>query len=62
MAAIFGLLLIVVGVLIIWLPELLALFVGGVFIFVGAGAVAVGVKMKSSVTYRRIDPGVGREE
>lgn len=62
MAAIFGLLLIVVGVLIIWLPELLAFFVGGVFIFLGAGAVAVGMKMKSGVTYRRIDPGVGPEE
>lgn len=62
MAAIFGALLILVGVLIIWLPELLALFVGGVFIFVGAGAVAVGLKMKSSVIYRRIDPRVGPEE
>ena len=61
MAAIFGLLLIVVGVLIISLPELLAYFVGGLFIFLGAGAVAIGLKMKSAVTYRRIDPG-GRPE
>ncbi len=62
MAAIFGFLLMVVGVLIVLLPKLLAYFVGGVFIFLGAGAVVIGTKMKSAVIYRRIDPGAGPEE
>ena len=62
MASIFGLLLILVGVLIIWMPKFLAFFVGGAFILFGVGAVALGLKIKSGVTYRRIDPGIRPEE
>lgn len=62
MAAIFGLLLILIGVLIILLPKLLIYFVGGAFIFFGVGALALGLKIKSGVTYRRIDPGIRPEE
>ena len=62
MAALFGLLLIVFGTLIIWLPNLLPFLVGGAFIFFGIGAIAVGRKVKSAVTYRRIDADVHQQE
>lgn len=62
MAALFGLLLIVFGILIITLPKLLPILVGGAFIVFGVGAIAVGMRVKSAVTYRRIDAEIHQQE
>jgi type IV secretory pathway TrbL component len=55
MMAFFGLLLIVLGILIIVLPQFLKLLVGGAFILAGVGAFVMGLRIKQAVTYRRID-------
>lgn len=50
-----GLLLITMGVLIWFQPQLLAYFVAGAFVFGGVVLLSVGLNMRTRVVYRRID-------
>ena len=53
--AIFGVALILLGVLIYVVPELLAYIVAGFFIVVGTTLVGVAWQTRTRVSYRRID-------
>jgi protein-S-isoprenylcysteine O-methyltransferase Ste14 len=53
--AIFGLALILLGVLIYVVPELLAYIVAGIFIVVGMTLVGLAWQTRARVSYRRID-------
>lgn len=55
MYSIFGVLLIVFGVLILVYPNLVPYMVGSAFIMLGLAVAGAGARMRSSVTYRRLD-------
>lgn len=53
--AMLGLMLVLVGVLIIVMPQLLAYFVATAFIMAGVGMLGIAMQMRTRVTFRRID-------
>ena len=53
--AIFGALLILIGILIYIKPELLAYFVAGVFVLTGITLIGLAWQTRARVTYRRMD-------
>jgi len=53
--AIFGVLFILMGVLIYKNPDLLAYFVAGIFVLIGAVLIGVAWQTRSRITYRRLD-------
>jgi hypothetical protein len=55
MFTIFGLFLILSGVLIFVFENLLRYFVGGVFIMLGLMLIGTASRMRSSIVYRRLD-------
>ncbi|MGD8450257.1 MAG: hypothetical protein PVJ57_00435 [Phycisphaerae bacterium] len=52
---VFGLVLILAGILIYLDPDLLAYFFAAIFILVGMGLIGVAWKMRQRVTFRRLD-------
>lgn len=52
-----GLMLVFLGLLIYWRPQVLALIVSFVFIFAGLTLVTVGWQMKSRIVYRKVEFG-----
>lgn len=58
MPAVFGAILILLGVLIIAVPRLLGWLVGAALIVLGIVGVILGLRIRSAVTYRRIDARV----
>lgn len=55
MFSIFGVLLILFGVLVLVYPSLVPFMVGSAFIMLGLAVAGAGARMRSSVTYRRLD-------
>ena len=53
--ALLGVLLIVVGILIIIVPDLLRYAVAGLLMFAGMTLLGMGWRMRRQVTYRRVD-------
>lgn len=53
-----GIMLILLGTLIIVMPQLLAYFVASAFIFAGAGMLLVAAQMRTRIVIRRIDDDV----
>lgn len=52
---VFGVVLILLGLLLVDHPELLAYFVAGLFMLAGVTLIGVGWNLRQRVTYRRIE-------